>query len=926
MTSQSRVVQICKNIVIGLSLLNVDQVFSQVADSLVHLNRERDSFPASINARQINYLPISSTTYAMQGWLPGVDVVQSNDRPGGIPSIRIRGNRSLNGIDHPLFVLNGIPLTDGFSIDLFNPADIQEIRVLKDAAATAAYGMQGANGVVLVSTRPSINNTSKLNYQAYYGVTEPLQLSTMMSGAEYAEYRRDAYRNYRGNDRYSTPYPNPVDDYNIFSWPLAWDRMADAYEWEDRERRIPKYRNTTAAERQLYASLGEGQVDQVPVYDAAKIKSTDWADLVLQTGTKQNHHLNFSSSGETLSSIFSLSYYQQEGLQKGQGLERLNGHTLLEYRPGKKLKMGLNALVSSQNQDWGANVYNYTLYQSPLVNPYDPQGNPVLFPSNSSHLYTPLNSIKGEIDDRDTKRYFGSLFTEFTLWRNLSYSFTLGLDHVAQRIGIFQASETFARPGNINFASLDYTLKSNFYLDHQFRYRTNILKKHVLNVLLFNSFQRISTEREAWSVIDLPLGFQTFYGLNNTSVGTRVGYLKSLYGYKLHAWMLQTELDLFSQIKLSATARLDRSKPKFVTSPTEWLLGGVGLSWELTKAKFLQNKKVFESLKLRASWGNVGNTYAPIYVSTNGNLADAYKVSTLNAGLDFAFLKDRFWGHLDVYDARTSPQQQTLTLNGQPIYSFSTVQNKGIELGLNWFNLRNKNWSWQSSLTFTHNREKVREQSGEVFEPWKTGHPIHSYYRIKPIGVWSTQEATIAAKYWARPGFIKYADINQDSLINADDRVVLGNNNPNFWGNFYQVIIFKNWELSALLFARIGQMVPNELYQLYSYTDRNASSYIAFRYWTPARQDGVIYAQPDLNNTGNSSAHTLQDGSFVKLRSVALAYRTKSSHFRISLTAYNPLLITRLKLTDPEFYDENREVQVTNLSERGLVLGLQASF
>lgn len=922
MISQNHSTSICKQIIGCLLGLSLQQGFAQSSDSLSHL---MDSIPSTLRPSQITYLPLSSTIHALQGWLPGVDVVQSSDRPGGVPSIQIRGSQSLNGTDQPLFVLNGIPLTDGFSIDLFNPADIQEIKVLKDAAATAAYGIQGANGVVLVSTRTSASNTPQLSYQAYYGVFEPLRLSEMMSGAAYAEYRRDTYRNPTGNIRYSTPYPNPTDDYNLFSWALGWDRVADAYEWEDREQRIPKYRNTTPAERQLYASLGAGQVDQVPVYDAAKIKSTDWADLVLQTGTKHSHHLNFNSHRKTLSSIFSLSYYQQEGLQKGQGLERLNAHTLLEYRPAKWVKMGLSTLVSSQNQDWGADLYNYTLYQSPLVDPYDAQGNPVILPSNNHRLYTPLNSIEGEIDDRDTKRYFGSFFTEFTPLRNLSYRFTLGLDHGTQRIGVFQADMTPASPGNINFASLDYTWKSNLYLEQQLRYQTKVLKKHTLQTLLLNSFQRISSEREAWSASDLPLGFQTFYGLNNLLAGTPTSYLKSLAAYKIHTWMLQSELDLFSQIKISATARWDRVIPGFVRIPNDWLLGTIGLSWELSKAKFLQNMRTFESLKLRAALGNTGNAYNP-YVITTVNGTKKPTAANVNLGFDFVGVNERLWGHLDVYHTRTAPLQPNLILNGQPIQSFSTIQNRGIELALGWFNLRNKNWTWQSTLTFTHNREKIQQQSGEAIQPWKIGHPTRTYYGFKILGVWSSEEAQIAAKYQARPGFLKYADTNGDSLINAADRVVLGDNNPNFWGSLQQVITFKNWELSALLYARIGQTVPNQLYQFNSTNDYNVANWIATRYWTPTRQEGMIYAQPDLNNPGSISFHQLQDGSFVKLRSVALAYRTKSSHLKISLMAYNPLLLTRFKITDPEFFDGNEDVQVTNLSERGLVLGVQASF
>src|SRR5690606_38522199 len=306
---------------------------------------------ASIGSKQIEQLPVQNPLQAMQGRIAGVDVT-ANARPGEIGSIRVRGNRSLLATNNPLYVVDGIPLSAG-GIDAINPHDIETIDVLKDASATAVYGSRAANGVIMITTKRGKQGTAQINYNVINTFERINDLNTMFNAGEYAEYRRNAFRSVSTTNAttgYTTPYPNPVQDKRILGVDsYAWESIAKGYTWVDKDNLIAQMRPTTAEEKAKWG------VDEVPMYDASQVPTTDWTDYVTQTGFTTDHTLGVSMGSDKMTANFTGGYLNQKGTNKGQDYKRYSGRVGLELRPTNWFTLG-----ASINGTWSVQNYGYT--------------------------------------------------------------------------------------------------------------------------------------------------------------------------------------------------------------------------------------------------------------------------------------------------------------------------------------------------------------------------------------------------------------------------------------------------------------------------------------------------------------------------------------------------------------------------------------
>lgn len=894
---------------------------------------------AQIEGSQLITLPIQHSLYALQSWSSGADIVQSSDHPGAQPTVVIRGHRSFSGENEPLYVVDGVPLAAGVGLDGFNTEDIASITILKDAAACAVYGLRAANGVILINTRKGRSQAGGWRYHAYYGVTQPQVRTQMMNGAEFAEYRREAHRSRRS---YSTPFPNPTQDFELFR--ANWAAVAQAYEWTDEANLIPKYRPATAEEKAYYGQWNLGTVDQIPVYNPSKVGTTDWGNLALRTGQKHNHHLSYSSNTRNYAISLALGYYNETGVQLTQDFERLTGHFSVDYSGSKKLHWGLQLNTALNDQNWGADIYENALNQNPLASPFNPDGSIAINPDLNTFHFNPLLSIDGEVDNRKLQRLLGSIYAEVQLGKAWSYRLNLGSDWLAQQNGLFQAANTQPRRGGYNYATYDRGTRANYLYESIINYNKLFQAGHQLELTFLHSLQYHEWRGKTLSAIDLPEASQYYRFLKTNQASS---YINSSGSFKARnkwdAGLLRAHYSHANKYLFSVTVRYDN--PAHV--PTEeqhkihWALA---LGWNLHEETFLQEANWINTLKIRASYGHLGHPGTGYLATKDGFSTDYHQSKQQNLGLDFTLLKQRITGNIDFYMIRSSPQVKKLFMIMPPDPNITVIrneigyiQNQGFELQLQSLNAQGRHWRWSTQWVLNVNREKVKLPPDKPNINYATNHPVTTYFGWKPIGVWSTEEATLAQQYGFSPGKVKYADINGDFKIDLQDRVILGSNVPNYNGSISNVVALKNWEFSLLLYARIGQSSLSRYYSPRLNGEMNEAQFIAGQYWTPARQAQARYPQPGVYNYIEGAYYT-QKASFAKVRSLTLQYRfnreqlsrMKLNQLTVYTSLYNPFLISAFKLTDPEFYDPklSSAFQADNLNpgEKALILGIRLAF
>ncbi|MBA4851825.1 TonB-dependent receptor [Emticicia sp. BO119] len=824
---------------------------------------------SSVSAKQIQEMPITSLGQAMQGRVAGVDVSQSGSRPGSVPKILIRGRRSFNAGNDPLYVVDGIPLSAGYE-DL-NPSDVQSMEVLKDATATAIYGARGANGVVLVTTkRGAVKGKTTVSFDTYGGVSTPLDKIQLFSGPEFLEYVREAYRatnNYK--DANGNPVPTGVGD-----------PAADA----------------------KVAVLGG---DPAVAKGIANGTNTDWQDLLLRNGVMQNHSLGVQGGNDKTQFYISGGYFQDKGITAGLDYTRMSLRINIDHNINNRLKVGISSytMYSIRNGE-NLNPYGMTIQQNPLAVPYDDKGNIIFSPTNDALLTNPLAEIVpgAQVDETKKYRLFNSLYAEVKIIEGLKYRINFGPDFTIQRWGRFVGSATNARKLGDPQASVQNNNGFNWTLENIVNYNKTFGGKHNLGVTLLHSIQRDNFEVYRTEVQGVPAESQQFYNLGNASSVLLVG--SGLTQWTINSYMARVNYDFNDKYLLTATLRRDGSS-RFGANTKYGNFPGIALGWNISNESFMKQITWLDLLKLRAGWGVVGNQGVAPY-QTQGLLtrtayawgsvaAFGYRPSTIgnpdlkwessataNIGLDFSFLRGRIQGSLELYETNTTDLLLSDQLPGSIGFGSVTrnvgqTRNKGIELGVTTVNVNSPSgFKWTTDFTFTKNKEAIISlYNGKVDDlgnRWFIGQPLNSYFDYKKVGIWQTNEADLAKSFGSEVGQIRVQDTNGDGKITAADRVLLGSDIPNFSAGFTTRFEYKGFDLSAFLFGRFGNMIVSGFHQ-----DRNqlAGRYeqIKVDYWTPNNPTNE-FPRPKSNQEFPVYNTTLIyfDGTFVKLRNVNFGY------------------------------------------------------
>jgi TonB-linked SusC/RagA family outer membrane protein len=883
---------------------------------------------SSISNKLINEVPVTNARQALQGRAAGVDVVQAGSKPGAAPQIRIRGRRSFNATNDPLFVVDGIPISGG--IDDINPQDIQSMEVLKDASSTAIYGARGANGVVLVTTNRGKAGKTTISLNTFAGPNQSLGQIELFNGAEFAEYKRES-RRATGN------YPaGPA---------------------------------TAAADALLF--------EAVELEGISSGRTTDYQSYLLRQGLIQSHQIGVSGGNDRTQFFLSGNLFNDVGVIKNQDFARGSFRLNLDHRINEKLKIGTSTLaVYSVRNGENFNPLGGALQENPLGKPYDAQGNLIFLPTTDGLRTNPIAEVVPGAFVDETKRYriFNSFYGEWNILKGLTYRVNFGPDFSIRRSGLFQGSLTNARRNGLALGSISNAQGFNYTLENIVNYNKNIGKQHNLAFTALQSVQKDNSEFSTMTVLGIPAQTQSFYNLGAASQVSGVG--SGLVQWTLLSYMGRVNYVFDDRFLLTATIRADGSS-RFGAN-TKWgYFPSVALGWNIASEPFLQKATWIDQLKLRVSYGAIGNQAIDPYQTqsllnrssyawntapafgyrpgTTGNPDLRWETSTTgNIGLDFSFFLGRVNGSLEIYQTITSdllaPQPlPTSTGFDGFVTNIGKTRNQGVELTLSTVNVDGSNFKWTTDWSFMRNTESILElANGKVDDIAASrfiGKPLSVFYDLEKIGIWQTAELDKATAYGYKPGEIKIKDQNNDGKIDANDRVVLGTAVPDWAGGLTNRFEYKGFDLSFFVFARVGQMLRSRFHDSYN-TLFGRYNNLKVDYWTPNNPTNA-YPRPNQNQEfpRNASSMSYFDGSFVKVRNINFGYnfskKTASNlrmeSLRIYTSIQQPFIFSsyrsKHKGIDPEAQIDSEQGigggEINDLVSpaiRSITFGISASF
>ncbi len=830
---------------------------------------------SQVTAKQITEMPLTSLGQALQGRAAGVDVSQSGSKPGSAPRILIRGRRSFNAGNDPLYVVDGIPLSAGY--EDINPNDIQSLEVLKDATATAIYGARGANGVILVTTKRGGNKgKTTVTFDTYAGASNAYSKLNLFSGEEFAEYVREAYR-----ATVTTSAPRG----------LYLDAAGNP---------VPTGKSDPAADAKIAVLGGDPKV----AAGLAAGNNTQYQDLILRTGMMQNHTVGIQGGNDRTSFYISAGFFQDKGITKGLDFTRNSLRANIDHQVNKRLKVGMSTyMMYSVRNGENLNPYGNTLNANPLGSAFNADGSLIFEPTNDALLSNPLSEIADGVNIDNTKKYriFNSIYAEVKILDGLTYKLNLGPDFTQQRWGRFIGSETNARRRGDAQAFNENQFGFNMTMENILNYNKTF-GKHTLNVTGVQSIQKDNFERYRSDVQGIPAQAQSFYSLNSaTSV---LAVQSGLVQWTIASLMGRVNYSFNDKYLLTATLRRDGSS-RFGENTKYGIFPGVAVGWNITNEDFMKNVTFVDMLKLRGGWGKVGNQGVRPY-QTQGLLARTtyafgatgafgFRPGTIsnpdlrweesgnaNIGLDFSVFRGRVQGSLEFYETNTKSLLLNDFLPGSVGFNFFSnnvghTRNKGIELGITTVNVNSKNgFKWTTDFQFTKNKEEIVSlYNGKVDDlgnRWFIGYPLNTYFDWEKEGIWQSNEADQAKAYGSEVGQIKVRDVNADGKINADDRTLRGTDVPKWAGGLTNRFEFKGFDLSFFLFGRFGNTIlsgfhRNQLQLAGRYQQ------IKVDYWTPNNPTNE-FPRPKSNQEFPVYNSTLfyYDGTFIKLRNINFGY------------------------------------------------------
>ena len=917
---------------------------------------------SSITGDKLRSVPTTNLTSALQGRIAGIEASASSFRPGSGSRIRIRGNRSLNASNEPLYVVDGVPVS--YTIDDMNPLDIETIDILKDASSTAIYGVRGANGVVQITTKKGKSGKATIQYQGSVSFDNLLRELPVFNAPQLADAWRQAFfadKVYNFAQNTSSPnnyFPSAAADVKLFGGQtnnIMWQFIKKAYKFTTFDVATNTYvavkRATTAQERTLLANLGLPVLTEVDDYDPSQIDGYNWQKEFKRQGITNSHSISISVGSDKIRSSFGGSFFKQKGIEFGQDYTRYTITNNTEYKPTKFITFGNNISYTNGLQNVGTSMYGNASGMLPFSVPYDSTGKYILYPNGDQNIISAANDEKTVLNRITSNRVFGNVYLEVGIFKGLKYKTVFGLDYRTTRQGRFNGAQSSVRQGAAANASYTINNSTSWVYDNMLYYDTKIKRNHSINVTLLHEMQKLNkTDEMTMSAQNLIFEEQKWYSLqNNTSaLVTGSGFYSA---QQLLSYMGRLEYGFKNKYLLTLSNRYDVSSVLAEGKKGEFF-PSAALAWRVDNEGFFSKQHIFSSAKIRLGIGRVGNssigpyqTNGPLtftlYNWGNGNAAIGAapttfrvpnltweKTTTKNVGLEFGLFKNRVNAIIDIYNSSTKDELQSLIIpatNGvtNMLVNLGEVSNKGIDISLSTLNISTRNgFKWSTDFVFSKNKEAIvsldATGNNNLTNLWFVGQPTRVYYNYQSGGIYQYSDTarggylfeylwkkgTNAANTAFRPGRIRVVDLNGDTLINASDKTVLGTDNAKWTGSITNTISFKNFELNVNIYIRKGGMyrVPRP-----GLVGRFQSNYV--NYWTPSNPSNE-YQQPTRTSDVPLYWEALgyRDGSYARIRNISLTYtvpqsllsRIKATSMSFYINAVNPFLFHKASDYDPE--------------------------
>ncbi|WP_321826737.1 SusC/RagA family TonB-linked outer membrane protein [Maribacter dokdonensis] len=894
---------------------------------------------------------------ALQGRVAGVDVRTLSSKPGAPLSIKIRGNTVITNtnvdndgvsddvsrdLSKPLYVVDGIFFDN---INILNPADIEQMDILKDASATAIYGSRGANGVVIITTKNGVEGKTVFTYDASFGLRSATNIPEMMSGSQYVEFVDDVLRAEQYRGFFTEGSTGTVADFNN----ITIDRSEEI------------------------------QTSNSEASNVANGNFTNWVDLLRHTGFQTSHTLGMSGGENGLVYSGSLGYLSDEGLTGIEGFERYNLSASISKKISDKVTVGIKSYLGlSEREEGSRELFRTSFRMPPSISPYDENGNIINFPNDQdTFLPNPLLETNGTwFTNTRTMDVIATAFLNYkpTEWLNFKTQFApnLSTTRFGEYRGLLSKSGRGEAPRtagyyNTNFGT-SYTWDNILDLDFE------IADGHELKTTMISSIYYNQNEGSISQTRNFDTDAYSFYNLEG---GTDIRDYDTFYQKEtLASFAGRLNYSIKNKYLFTATGRYDGSS-KLATGNKWKFFPSAAFAWRASQEEFLKEVSWLNNLKLRLSYGESGNDsrvepYSSLsFLSSSNylfgdNIGLGKIVSGLannqltwetskeyNVGLDLSILNSRLGLGFEYYNKTTDDSildRQlssitgfgTATSTASATGNFGSVRNSGVEITLNTVNVKTENFSWRTSINYTRNKNEILELDGDLQEiPYgrygvlKVGSPIDAVYHYENLGIWQLDEAAEAISYNAAPGMYKFKDQNNDNLINEDDKVVIGSNSPDWIGGMTNTFVYKNLDLNVQVNTRQGVFGHSEFFQnLYPAGDPATFNSLNLDYWTPNNQSGTSpipgYGQENISS--NSDQWFFEDMSFVRVSNIGVGYEFPKSltdelnmnSFRISLDVQNPFVFTDYVGPDPETGLQN-SYNMT-FAVKTVLLGLKLSF
>ncbi|MCS3264888.1 TonB-dependent receptor [Bacteroides thetaiotaomicron] len=846
----------------------------------------------SVKPDELKNVKVGSAADALQGLATGVLISKGSFKPGGSSNIIIRGNGSFgNGgaSTTPLYIIDGVMSNAG--LDVIAPSDIESIEVLKDAASTAIYGSRASNGIILVTTKKGKTGKASITFNTNIGIQNLINKQKVLNASQFKEILDAATDN--------------------------------TYLWDKEEQRM----------------FDEG-------------RSTDWQDLITQSGVYQNYNLGITGGSEKTTYYLGLDWVDQEGIIKNTGYQKGNIRFNLDSKLNNWLTMGakfnvIRSSTNSSNTDGVAGMNS--LDQGTMGSAIASKPSAPIFNEDGTYYDNlllrpnPVAAVTYFKNNFTQTRINASFNLEAEILKNLKLRTENGTEYINNQSNVFQDSRMTGIYKNVNIS--DRENGEQFYLQTE-NTLTYQLNKGIHRLTAVGGF---SASIFNWTMMSAQvLNASNITQNDNLGTGTPKSINSDKVKSTLASFFGRVNYSLADKYLLTVTLRADGSS-RFAKGHKWGYFPSGGLAWRINQEDFLKDVNFLDNLKLRTSYGIVGNQEISSYQSMaqvdatssrytdyvfGGTLANGSRTSILaqpdltweksrqfDLGLDFAFFKNRLSGSIDGYYKYTYDLLYNVPLPLESGYRTALVnvgamKNRGIELTLNSVNIDTKDFTWQTSLNYSFNKNEIDklyndlERVGNYF----VGQSINVIYTKRFGGIWQSDEAEIAKIYNAEPGDYKIIDRNRNNIIDDDDRDFVGQTTPQFFGSFSNTFKSHGFDLTIFLTYAGGHKIYNPFAYLDSYSP-SANMVLDYyhNYWTPERPSNKY---PRLGSTNSQLYETdgmYQKGDYIRLKNLELGYtlprnianKVYASNIRVYASVQNLVTFTKYTGFDVETSNAN---------------------